>query len=311
MSFKIGLVGLCTSHPYAWVPILRKMTEEGVVDVEVVCAWDSGETRPAGFAAEFCKKFDIPLAVDSLEEMIGKVDGVIVHTTNWDRHFEQAAPFIEADIPVLLDKPLVGSMPDVNKLLGLIAQGKRICGGSSLRFTHEAKDYMKIPAEERGEITTAYASAGTDDYNYGIHAYSLLCSVMGYGLDSVQFMCEHKQKNLLLRWKDGRTGILTVGPQNWLTTSVTVVTDKNVYFIEPDTSTFYRAMLETQLPYFTGMTDEPPVPAEYLLEPELAALAAKISWSNGGQKVFLSDLPHDFEGYDGAQFAAEYGRGRF
>ena len=48
MSFKIGLVGLCTSHPDSWIPIIREFTAAGLFDAEIVAAWDSGETRPRG-----------------------------------------------------------------------------------------------------------------------------------------------------------------------------------------------------------------------------------------------------------------------
>jgi len=41
-----------------------------------------------------------------------------------------------------------------------------------------------------------------------------------------------------------------------------------------------------------------------------AALAARGSWMNNGQKVFLTDLHQDMKGYDGGQFAREYRRAR-
>ena len=125
MTFRLGLVGLCTSHPGAWVPIIRALTEEGLVDVTVVAAWDSGETRPPGYAREFCEQFDIPTPLENLEDMLELVDGVIVHTTNWDRHIEQARPFIEAEKAVLIDKPLVGNLRDANQLLDWAQMGKR------------------------------------------------------------------------------------------------------------------------------------------------------------------------------------------
>ena len=105
MSFKLGLVGLCTSHPENWVPAIRTLKAEGKVDAEVVAVWDSGETRPAGFSRDFAAKFNIPHSVENLEEMLELVDGVIVHTTNWDKHIEQARPFVEAGKAALLDKP--------------------------------------------------------------------------------------------------------------------------------------------------------------------------------------------------------------
>ena len=76
MSFRIGLVGLCTSHPESWVPIIREYVGQGLFDAEITAAWDSGETRPEGFAKDFCKQFDIPNAVENLEDMLPLVECV-------------------------------------------------------------------------------------------------------------------------------------------------------------------------------------------------------------------------------------------
>ena len=96
MAFRIGLVGLCTSHPEGWVPVMRELAKEGIADIEVVACWDSGETRPADFAQTFARDFNIPYTPAALEEMLPLVDGVIVHTTNCEKHLEQARIFVEA-----------------------------------------------------------------------------------------------------------------------------------------------------------------------------------------------------------------------
>ncbi len=310
MSFKIGLVGLCTSHPDGWVPTMRQMTAEGLVDVEVVAAWDSGETRPAGFAAEFCQKQNIPHVIENLEDMLPLVDGVIVHTTNWDRHIEQSKPFVDAGKSVLIDKPIVGNMRDANIVLDWIKQGKRVTGGSSLRFTNEVAELLAKPVTERGNIHTAYAAIGVDDYNYGIHAYAMISQLMGPGILSARYFDSSAQKQILLKWRDGRSAILTVGKNNWLPFNATAVTDKNVFMVKVDNTKIYRSLLEGVLPYLTGKTDVPPLPIESILEPELAAMAARISWMNNGQQVFLTDLSLNDPGYDGTEFALEYRRAR-
>jgi Oxidoreductase family, NAD-binding Rossmann fold len=310
MSFKLGLVGLCTSHPDSWIPVIREMTKEGLVDVEIVVAWDSGETRETGFAAEFCKNHNIPHVVETLTDMIDMVDGVIVHTTNWDKHIEQAAPFVEANKAVLIDKPIVGNMKDANTVLDWMKQGKRVTGGSSLRFCHEVKEFLALPVDERGTVATAYAAIGVDDMNYGIHAYSIISGLMGPGIQSAQYIGSSTQKQLMLEWNDGRIALMTVGKTAWLPFNVTAVTDKNVYQLSVDNSRIYRSLLEAQLPYLTGKTDELPLGIDEILEPELAAIAARQSWLNDGQKVFLTDLRQDDPGYDGDQFAREYRRAR-
>ena len=311
MSFRLGLVGLCTSHPGAWVPIIRELVEEGSTDVEVVAAWDSGETRPEGYAKQFCKERGIPSAVDRLEDMVDMVDGAIVHTTNWDRHLDQARPFVDADKSVLIDKPIVGNLKDANEVLDWAKQGKRVTGGSSLRFSKPVAEFLALPVEERGNIHTAYAATGVDEYNYGIHAYAIVSGLMGVGIRSAQYIGFSGQKNIKLTWKDGRIGLLTIGRNAWLPFRITVVTDTRTEHIDGSSGESpYRALLQATLPYMTGAVDAPPFPTAEQLEPELAALAARMSWMNHGREVFLDDLTLDDPGYDGTQFALEYRRAR-
>ncbi len=310
MSFKLGLVGLCTSHPAAWVPIIRTLTEEKLVDIEVVAAWDSGETRPEGFAAEFCQEHNIPHAVEKLDQMIDLVDGVIVHTTNWDKHLEQAEKFVMAGKAVYLDKPIVGNMADANRFLDWIKQGYKVTGGSVLRFCKEVGEFLARPEEERGKVYSAYTAIGVDDFNYGIHGYAMLLALFGTGLESVRYLGSSNQKQLQLNWSDGRIGLMTMGPGVWLPFTASVVTDKNVYSLSADLQYIYRAMLEKVLPWFCGLSDQAPLTPKEILEAELAAMAAQKSWNNNGQLVFLSDLESDYAGYDGTQFALEYRRAR-
>lgn len=309
MSFKLGLVGLCTSHPSAWLPIIRQMVKDNKIDVEVMAAWDSGETREAGFAQTFCKEFDIPVAVKNLEEMVDKVDGVIVHTTNWDRHLEHARPFVKAGKAVVIDKPIVGNMKDAAVFLDWVKQGKRITGGSSMRFAPQVRDFLAIPEEERGKIHCAYACIGVDDFNYGIHGYAIISALMGPGVQSVRHIGASAQKHVKITWSNGNVALLTVGKSAWLPSTLTVVTDRKVEHVVA-TGGFYHSFLEGVLPYITGKTDTPPLTMEEILEPELTAMAAKMSWQNNGQEIFLTDLPSDYPGYDGTQFALEYRRAR-
>ena len=312
MSFKLGIVGLCTSHPESWVPIIKEMNEKQNLDVEIVAVWDSGETRPEGFAftKQFAKDFNIPTALENLEDMVDMVDGIILHTTNWDKHIEQARPFVDADKSVLIDKPIVGNMRDANTVLDWMKSGKRITGGSSLRLCQEVQDFLALPIEERGTVHTAYAAIGVDDMNYGIHAYSIISGLMGPGIQSVRYLDSSKQKQLMMKWDDGRIALMTVGKSEWLPFNITAVTDKNVFQLSVDNTKIYSSLLEAELPYLIGKTDTLPLSIDDILEPEIAAIAARTSWMNNGQEIFLTDLREDDPGYDGTQFAIEYRRAR-
>ncbi|MCC7354978.1 MAG: Gfo/Idh/MocA family oxidoreductase [Anaerolineae bacterium] len=304
-SLKIGLVDLDTSHPGSWTPILRDLGHE------IVGVFDGSTVWPAGYAAHFAQKRDIPRVFENLDEMAEAVDVAIIHACNWDLHVARAEPFVKAGKGVLIDKPLAGNLRDINTLLDWAGMGRRIHGGSSLRFTNEVREYLAQPEGERGRIHTVLAGCAVDDYFYGIHAYALLSSLMGPGAERVRYLGTAVQKLIQVTWKDGRIGLLSIGAQpGYLPFYLTIVTDKAVKHLEADSNKIYRSLLEAVLPYLGGEVEKPPVPLRDLLEAELIGLAARRSWMHHGAEVFLTDLRLDDDGYDGGAFNAEYRRAR-
>jgi len=302
---RIGLVDVDTSHPQNWIPILRDLGHE------VVGICDAGDVHPAEYVRDFAAEHAVPALYGTLDAMVDDVDCAIVHACDWDRHVDRARPFVEAGKAALLDKPVVGNLADAQQLLDWAAAGHRVTGGSSLRYAAEVCSYLQEAETERGTVHTAFAGCGTDEYNYGIHAYSLISALMGPGLRSVRYLGASGLKHLQLKWSDGRLGYLAVGDGAWLPFHVTAITDKGVRQITCDTATLYRNLLEAVLPYLSGQSDTPPLTMEELLEPELAALAARQSWLRGGAEVFLNDLALDDEGYDGLVFAWGYRRAKY
>ena len=309
MSFRIGLAGLCTSHPAGWVPVMRDLVKDGIADIEVTSCWDSGETRPADYAKSFAKDFAVSHTPETLAEMVDQVDGVIVHTANWDKHLEQAQIFVDAGKAVYLDKPVAGNLRDINRILDWIKEGKRVTGGSVMRYCREIISLRDEIIKAGEMIYTAYTSVGVDDFNYGVHGYAVLMAAMGSDLLSVQYIGSSNQKQIVLRFNGGRIGILTAGKSVWLPFNLTLTTEKRVCQLPIDAGKIYRDMLESVMPYFSGRSTEVPLEANSLVMPELAALATKQSWMNNGREIFITDIASDI-GFDGTQFAAEYRRSR-
>jgi hypothetical protein len=153
---------------------------------------------------------------------------------------------------------------------------------------------------------------GTDEFNYGIHAYSLLSGLMGHGINSTECLNKNGQIIAKIDWKDGKMGILNIIPGSgppFHVTAVTTVADGFLQ-IQIDAGKIYRALLEAVLPYLSGKNENPPLSMNELLESELVAIAARASWQNGGLRVYLSDLGNEKGGYDGSQFEIEYRRTR-
>ncbi|MCC6487579.1 MAG: Gfo/Idh/MocA family oxidoreductase [Candidatus Hydrogenedentes bacterium] len=303
---KIGVVDLDTSHPQNWIPIERELGHE------VAGLWDGGSVHPAGYAEKFAAEHKVPKVYESLEAMAREVDCAIIHACNWDTHVEKARPFVEAGKSVLLDKPVAGNMRDIAQIKQWVRDGARISGGSSLRFCYETRDWLAKPVEERGVPHTVLCGCGVDEFNYGIHAYAMLSGILGPGIRTVRHFGKGVQRRIEVTWEDGTAGFLVIGKMDgWIPFHADIITNKGVAQYTADSAKLYRALLERVLPYLAGETDTPPVGIDALLEPELCALAARVSWSNGGKAVALDELGPDTEGYDGAAFALEYQQMRY
>jgi hypothetical protein len=302
---KIGVVDLDTSHPANWIPIERDLGHE------VVGVWDGGSVHPVEYVRDFAKEHEIATVYDSLEQMAGEVDCAIIHGCNWDTHVAKARPFVEADKGVLMDKPLAGNARDLKQFCRWADDGARITGGSSVRFCYGVQKWLAQPIDERGTPNTVICGCGVDEFNYGIHAYAMLSGIMGPGIESVCHLGCGTQRRIQVKWSDNRMGLLVVGKvEQWLPFHATVATDRSVAQFDAGAD-LYKALLEKVLPYLAGEADGPPVPMEHLVEPELAAVAARRSWLEGNREVELSELGEDDEGYDGKVFAEGYRKERY
>ncbi|MDB6126806.1 MAG: oxidoreductase [Verrucomicrobia bacterium] len=302
---RLGIVDLDTSHPAAWIPLERKLGHE------IVAVWDGGSVHPRSYVDAFAVEHDIPRVCDDLNDMVDGVDAVVIHGCDWDTHVPKARPFVEAGKAVLIDKPLAGKVADLRQIAEWIRQGARITGGSALRFAGALRTWQSLPREQRGTPHTAFCGCGVDDFNYGIHAYSLLSGIMGEGMTSVRHVGTAGQRRIQVSWGDDRRGFLAIGKQDaWIPFHASVVTEKTVVQFIPDPLELYAAILQSCLPYLAGEVTDAPVGADALIEPELAAIAARASWRVGDREIFLRQLaPND--GYDGAAFAAEYRRAKY
>jgi hypothetical protein len=292
------MVDLDTSHPANWLPVIRDLGHE------VIGVYDGGTVYPEGYARRFASERGIEQVFDSLEAMADAVDVAIIHSCNWDLHIERALPFAAAGKGLLIDKPMAGKLPDLQKLLEWEKRGVKITGGSSLRYCDELIDWQA--SHEMNDILFAHTGCAVDEFNYGIHAYSFLHGLLGPGIESVRYLGTNVQHLVEISWTDGRHGIVGVGTTaGYLPFYATVVTQKDVSHIKVNNAGLYQALLKNVLPYFAGETAAP-IPLQSLIEVELSAIAAKLSRQSGGKRIFLQDIPAHEAGYDGTRFGTEY-----
>lgn len=299
---KIGLIDLDTSHPEAFVPLLRERGHQ------VIGVWDGGSVHPAGYAREFAGKNCIPKVFESLGDMVPDVDCAIIHACDWDTHVEKARPFLDAGKSVLIDKPLAGNARDLATITEWAVRGLRIAGGSALLYCGEAGEWQATAAAERGDLQTVFCGCGVDEFNYGIHGYAMALGFAGFDVESVRHLGAFGRQDLMeLSHSSGVRSLVLVGlTEAWLPFYATLTTTRQVRQLIVDSTKIYASLLDATLPFLSGEADVPPVPADVLVQPERCALAALISKQSGGRSVRLSEILQTPAAHDGPAFARSY-----
>lgn len=154
---RIGIAGLDTSHAEAFASViddLEGLTVDGV--------WDRADVRDEGYIESFCDEYDAT-RYSSPEEMAAGIDAAMVLTVDWEDHAPLASIFLDAGLPTMVDKPVAGSVGDVETLRAA-ARGSRLFGGSAVPH-HDA--FSSFP--RGGQKRTIYAAGYNDFFYYRVH----------------------------------------------------------------------------------------------------------------------------------------------
>jgi D-galacturonate reductase len=129
-SLRVGLVGLGMIADETYLPCFRQLRrtplysrETGPVEVEFVAAGSRTGTRGEKLLAEWPNLKNLS-GSGSIEELLKHVDIVCVATPD-DRHFEIAKAALEAGKHVLIEKPSVLSLAELDQLVH-IAEGNGV-----------------------------------------------------------------------------------------------------------------------------------------------------------------------------------------
>lgn len=175
---KIGYVGLDSSHADHFTKMVNVDRPEGLPEGRFTHIWGRDPKR----AAELKEKNAIETVVESPEAMLGQVDAVVVGARAGDRHLAEARPFLEAGMPVYIDKPLANDRADAEAIVDLAAKcGARVTSFSGLRVVPEVvqfkADYAAIEAEKYGGSINGHGDSSNPYggwYFYAVHAIELL-----------------------------------------------------------------------------------------------------------------------------------------
>ncbi|MCP4250061.1 MAG: Gfo/Idh/MocA family oxidoreductase [bacterium] len=236
---------------------------------------------------------------DPVELLPLQLDGVLVCDDDSHRHASMAAPFIEAGVPVLIDKPLGASLAEAEAILRTAEKrGCPVMAGSGLRYSSVLHPWMRQRVSALGKlwICDATCAIGRLPY-YGIHAFEAAHSLMGCGLTWVQNVGDPGRHIVRAAYGDGRSIVLQCVAGIAYCLSLHLFGEHgelSVRLDEPadvERQVFHRRMLYT----FCHMvrTGSMPVPFETIREITRAIFLAEESLRRDGARLTLSETPGD------------------
>ncbi|MBI3910801.1 MAG: Gfo/Idh/MocA family oxidoreductase [Armatimonadetes bacterium] len=296
---RLGVVDFDTSHSIEFTKRLnhRLCPEDQWVDgaeVVVGCVFPSAITPQEiidRYVDTFTKEFGLPL-VDHPEKMLGRIDGVFIEAVDGSVHLERALPFLNAGVPLFIDKPFTCSVAEARDLIRTTERNNvPIFSSSSLRYAPEVVEFL-ARREETGAVIgcEAFSPASLHPRNpglchYGIHGVETLYALMGAGCETVG--CTETEGTTMVtgRWKDGRIGTLRGIRQGAGGYGATLFCEKGIYHLPMGTNFIYRELLKQVVSFF--QTGQPPVAPAVTLEIIAFIEAALASARAGGQAQVL------------------------
>jgi predicted dehydrogenase len=222
-ALRAGIIGLDTSHVLAFTQTLNQGPKDPadadkVAGIKVVAAYPQGSkdiessTKRVPEYTDKVKAMGVEI-VDSIDELLKRVDVVFLESNDGRVHLEQVKPVLAAHKPVFIDKPLAASLADCIRILDAAQKaGVPMFCSSSLRF---GKAVQEVRNGSIGKVQSAETFSPAhlepthpDLYWYGVHGCESLYAVMGTGCESVTRSTTDDGKiQVTGKWPGGRSGI--------------------------------------------------------------------------------------------------------
>lgn len=223
---RLGIIGSSpgNGHPYSWAAICngydaramadcsypgipaylaqRRFPEDRLSDAIVTHIWTQDRVQSAHIASASL----IPQVVDAPAEMLGQVDGVLLARDDAENHPGFALPFLQAGLPVYIDKPLALSTAAAEKILSEERYAGQIFTGSAVVWAKE----MMLDVEAAARIGNVRHVIGvTPKYwdTYAVHVIEPALQVLGLEGPPSETEATHQNDRTMLnaKWASGQT----------------------------------------------------------------------------------------------------------
>ena len=310
-DIRLGMLGLVegNGHPFSWSAIINgEYDAEAMADCgyPVIPQYLGAQPREnlgipgarvthvwcdqPGDAARVAKAARIPHVCDRLEDLPGEVDAVFIATDIGSEHVDRARPFVEAGIPVFVDKPLVDNEADLRQFVAWHAEGKPILSTSCMRYANEFRA-LRERLDALGTLRLITVTMAKRWERYGIHAIEAVYPFLRHGgYTEVTHNGGAGRSIVHVAHEDGVDVVLAVvddlyGAFGHVHAYGTKGADHAIF---EDTFTAFKTQLETFIAFLR--TGAYPLSFDETVEQMKLVIAGIMSRDNNGQTISLNDI---------------------
>lgn len=264
---KFGLLGMSegNGHPYSWSAIFngynpnymkncpfpgihdylseKKFPDDAIKEAAVTHIW----TQEMEISNHIAKASNIKNIVKSPEEMIGKVDAVLLARDDHENHFRHSEAFIKGGVPIYIDKPIAANRCKAVRILNSELSQGQIFTCSPLKY---AKEFSvgEREIETLGEIKSIHAIVMKSWDKYSIHVLDPILNIIGFDqtIKSVRTTKANGTVNVVyLTNKNILINITVIEAATYLPFKITILGTNNLLELEmKDTFDAFKSSLQ-------------------------------------------------------------------
>jgi len=289
-------------HPYSWSAILNgydraRMTAEcpfpgipGYLNLQPPEAFGIAGARVTHVfcdvrsdAEHVAALSQIPHVAETPEAMIGAVDAVLIATDISGEHVRRARPFVEAGVPLFIDKPLCDTTADLEQFQRWVADGAAFLSSSSTRFAAEYAPYQH-PNTPLGAWRFISMPMAKKWETYGIHALEAVFSITGPGYVSVRNTGTADRNVVHLKHRCGADVVIACGKGIVYGGAMTLCgAEGNATVVTKDTFSSFKAQLAEFVGYLrSGVRPYPFSHTEELMRLVIGGIKSR---EHGGAEI--------------------------
>jgi len=219
-TIRLGLIGVSkdNGHPYSWSAIIngydkkkikncgypiisnylnkKKYPKDFIKKTKISHIW----TQDVKISKKIASTTFIPNIVAKKENLIGKVDGILIARDDYENHYKNSKPFLKAGLPVYIDKPISISLRNFEKIYKNEIYKGQIFTCSAIRYSKSLNLNDKIK-KKIGVIKKIIAISPKNWDKYGIHIIESVIKILSKKDVPLKFeKSKIVKNNLVVTW---------------------------------------------------------------------------------------------------------------